>query len=440
MVSLSLLLLSLGWIASSAAVFEPKVRLGRCTLVGDDIKGLKQEFFGGIPYAEPPVGKLRLKPPVLKTRLEAQSFDARFFGPACLQDGLPLDSVSENCLTINIFRPAGLAPEAGLPVLFWVYGGGFDSGASSIYNGSGIVAQSVARGTPVIYVNFNYRLGPLGFPQGQEGKNIDLVSRGKFQSIPSANDKKALNLAMKDQLTALQWVQENIGLFGGDKNKVTVFGQSAGAIMTSILLLNSPIAQYARAAILQSGSPSTALTFNAARRETEWQKFVTAVPSCTITAKSGRTFDCLQKANSSDILKGVLSARSNAGELFPYDPTLDGPDGLFPELPSQFYARGKFARIPTIAGTTLDEGTIFTPRTIGTESQIRDYIIANYSPPAVTVQTLAKTADELLRLYPNDPAQGSPFNTGSETFGLSPVYKQTAALREASPLSSFSLF
>jgi acetylcholinesterase len=105
------------------------------------------------------------------------------------------------------------------------------------------------KGTPVIYVNFNYRLGPLGFPQGQE-----------------ADNRGSLNLALKDQLTALEWVQLNIGTFGGDKTKVivalldleqfnsppvqvTVFGESAGSIMTSILFLNSPIQSLARAAV-----------------------------------------------------------------------------------------------------------------------------------------------------------------------------------------------
>jgi len=292
------------------------------------------------------------------------------------------------------------------------YGGGFIQGVSSMYNGSAIVAQSVARGTPLIYVNYNYRLGPLGFPQGQE-----------------ADDKKALNLALRDQLAALEWVQENIGIFGGDKEKVTVFGESAGAIMTSILLLNSPLPKLARAAIFESGSPGSALAFKAARREIDWQNFVGGVSSCASHATSGNTFDCIRAANTSEIFQGLVTSLAEGQEEFPFDPTFDGPDGLFPDLPSVLYAKGHFAHLPFMAGTNLDEGTLFTPATLNTEDEIRESIIANFSPPIVSVQTLTNTADKLLQLYPNIPALGSPFNTGNETFGLSPVFKQAAALQ-----------
>jgi acetylcholinesterase len=208
--------------ALSCVHAAPQIKLGKTTLTGLDITGLGLEFFGGIvclllcftnvaqvyvgiPFAEPPLGKLRLKPTVLKTRLDVETFDASSFGKGCLQPATDITEFSEDCLTINVYRPKGVLANANLPVLFWTYGGGFQDGASLIYNGSAIVAQSVARGTPLIYVNYNYRLGPLGFPQGQE-----------------ADDRKALNLALRDQIAALQWVQANIGIFGGDKKKVSV--------------------------------------------------------------------------------------------------------------------------------------------------------------------------------------------------------------------------
>ncbi|RDB17235.1 Lipase 1 [Hypsizygus marmoreus] len=398
-------------VAPSSSENGPRIMLGKTTLIGRDVTGVKQDFFGGIPFAEPPLGKLRLKPPVLKTHLSVSTLNATDFGPACFQAAIPPNRLSEDCLTINVFRPSGIAPNASLPVLFWTYGGGFNQGESSLYNGSTIVAQSIARGTPLIYVNFNYRLGPLGFPQGQE-----------------ADDRGALNLALKDQLTALEWVQHNIGAFGGDKNKVTVFGVSAGAIMTAILYLNSPLERLARGAILQSGSAGTSLTFNAARREIDWQNFVSGVPHCASRAKSGNTFDCLRAANSSDILQGLFKSLDKAPEQFGFDPTLDGPSGLFPDIPSKLFARGQFARIPFIAGTVLDEGTVFTPRTINSSSKFRDAIIANFSPPLTTPSDLRRSVDRLFKLYPDVPALGSPFNTGNETFGLSSVYKQAAAI------------
>ncbi|KAF5342929.1 hypothetical protein D9758_014975 [Tetrapyrgos nigripes] len=157
----------------------PKIQLGNTTF---DWEG----------YAASPCGFL------WRRTLIAEVFDASNFGLACLQQDVPAQAMSEDCLTINIFRPSDVPTDVKLPD----YGGGFDAGTASTFNGSGIVAQSLVRGTPLVYVNFNYRLGPLGLPQGKE-----------------ADNRKALNLAIKDQHVALQWVQENIGVFGGDKTK-----------------------------------------------------------------------------------------------------------------------------------------------------------------------------------------------------------------------------
>jgi acetylcholinesterase len=130
------------------------------------------------------------------------------------------------------------------------------NGASLIYNASAIVGQSIVRvcshvdlttwphmanlsaiciqGTPLVYVNYNYRLGPLGFPQGQEGElpllSLELSNCTELRSITfKADDRKALNLALKDELAALEWVQQNIGYFGGDKTKVSLKDSIIGA-------------------------------------------------------------------------------------------------------------------------------------------------------------------------------------------------------------------
>ncbi|KAJ7292498.1 extracellular triacylglycerol lipase precursor [Mycena rebaudengoi] len=388
----------------------PTIQLGETTLVGRDVTLLRQDFFGGIPFAEPPLGSLRLRPPVLKSSLDPGIFNATSFGLACLQMGVPANLMSEDCLTINVFRPSGTPANAKLPVLFWTYGGGFQSGTASIYNGSGIVAQSVARGTPLIYVNFNYRLGPLGFPQGQE-----------------ADDRSSLNLALKDELIALEWVQLHIETFGGDKTKVTVFGQSAGSVMTAALFLNSPISRLARAAIFESGFAATAPLFPAARREATWQQFVSGVPSCVSTAKSGSTFDCLRAANTTDIFQGLATAAANPLEPFPWDPVLDGAGGLIPELPSVLFKKGKFARLPFIAGTNLDEGTAFIPQDTNSTAQIHDGCLSLFTP-SVSPSLLELSIQAVLKLYPDVPALGSPFNTGNETFGLSSQFKRSAAI------------
>ncbi|KAG7445246.1 esterase 1 [Guyanagaster necrorhizus] len=378
----------------------PQVQLHRTTLVGTDITELGLDFFGGIPYAEPPLGSLRLQPPVLKLNLDGGFFNATSFGLSCLQLGSSVP-ISEDCLTINIFRLLTVFARR-------TFGGGFESGSAAAFNASAIVAQSVIRGTPIIYVNFNYRLGPLGFPQGAEA-----ASRG------------ILNLAIKDQLAALEWVQKNIGAFGGDKDKVTVFGESAGSIMTSILFLHPSISKLARAAIFESGSASTSLTFNAERRQNAWNNFVEGVPSCDSFVGTPFTVDCLQSVNSSDVFEGLLLTETEATEEFPFDPTLDGVSGVFPNLPSQLLPQGQFARLPFIAGTNLDEGTLFCPPELNyTNDLLSEMLNANFSPPTVPQNIL----NELLALYPDDPSAGSPYNTGNETFGLAPLYKKCAAL------------
>ncbi|KAK7019641.1 hypothetical protein VNI00_018026 [Paramarasmius palmivorus] len=400
-----------------SALAAPEVKLGNTTVVGRDLTVLgafNQDFFGGIPYAEPPLGNLRLKPTVLKTSPGGDTFNASQFGLSCLQPNQPSNLISEDCLTINIVRPAGISADAKLPVLFWTYGGGFQAGSANIYNASAIVALSVARGTPVVYVNFNYRLGPLGFPQGAEA-----ARRG------------ALNLALHDQLTALEWVQRNIGTFGGDKTKVTVFGESAGAIMTAVQFLNPSFSKWARAAIFESGSAATPHLLPAQDRENSWTDFVGAVPGCASLAGSNNTFDCLKTANTSSILQGLVTSIAEADELFAWDPTVDGYGGFIPDLPSRLFKKGIFAKLPFIAGTNLDEGTLFTPASPSFDystDNLRNFIIANLSPPYVSEAQLDSAADRIIQLYPDIPALGSPFNTGNETFGLPAGFKRFAAI------------
>ncbi|KAK0484463.1 triacylglycerol lipase 3 [Armillaria novae-zelandiae] len=393
------------------AASAPEVQLGKTKLIGRDVTGLQQEFFGGIPFAEPPVGALRLQRPVLKTDIDADEFDAQNFGLPCLQRGLDTDEMSEDCLTINVFRPKEVSSENPLPVMFWTYGGGFSGGASASYNGSNIVAQSVTRGTPIIYVNYNYRLGPLGFPQGQE-----------------AYDRGQLNLGVRDVLTALEWVQQNIDLFGGDKTKVTIFGESAGAMLTNLVLLNASISNFAWAAISESGSASSPVIYNASARESTWEYFVSGTPGCESVAGTQDTFDCLQAANTSAIYQGFVEAYELAIEGIAFYPALDGPLGaILPDLPTRLWAKGQFATIPFISGTNLDEGTLGLSTTTNfTDENIKDFIQTTYSafPPYLSDTIL----DRLLELYPDDPSLGSPYGTGNETFGLPAGWKRVASM------------
>ena len=108
--------------------------------------------------------------------------------------------------------------------------------------------------------------------------------------------------------------------------------------------------------IFESGSAATALEFNASHREVDWQNFVAGVPSCAALARSGNTFGCLQKASSAELLAGTVHGIDAVTELFGYDPTIDGPGGVFPDIASRLISAGGFAKLPFIAGTNLDEG------------------------------------------------------------------------------------
>uniref|UniRef100_A0A0W0EWF5 Carboxylesterase type B domain-containing protein n=1 Tax=Moniliophthora roreri TaxID=221103 RepID=A0A0W0EWF5_MONRR len=205
-----------------AETLATHVQLGYTTLIGNNTLPVL-EFFGGIPYAEPPLGNLRFQPPILKPVLDVPTFNATNFGLSCLQPPIniaiitPNITSSEDCLTVNIYRPVdSIRGNRLLPVMVFIHGGGFLSEFSkSFYHAQNahslqrevqarwmvipsfseallvyvfreiILQQSTIshlQGTPVIYASLNYRLGPLGFPQGAEAKK-----------------KGALNLGLKDQ-------------------------------------------------------------------------------------------------------------------------------------------------------------------------------------------------------------------------------------------------
>ncbi|TFK25305.1 triacylglycerol lipase 3 [Coprinopsis marcescibilis] len=402
-----------------AARAAPEVRLGGTTIIGRDITESNVDFFGGIPFAEPPVGKSRFKSPVLKTNLKGQTFNATEYGFSCIQPLIPGLSdgleISEDCLTVNIHRPAGTRRGEKLPVLFWTYGGGFVIGASNNFNGSEIVAHSVRRGTPVVYVNFNYRLGPFGFPTGKE-----------------AQDRRELNLGLEDVIAALKWVNANIDAFGGDKDKVTIFGASAGAMAIGMLYLHPEFERLVRGAIFESGSPNSSPSFSAAVRESGWQSFVSAVPSCSNISTSGNALPCLQSVSEAEISDAYMTTFAEGLDptvLF-WIPMIDGRGGFLPDTPSKLYQQGKFAKVPFIAGTNLDEGTFLANagRQPGmTEDILKIKLIETVSPPRDEAQ-LNSTISRLLELYPDVPTLGSPYGTGDELFDLPSSYKRLSSI------------
>ncbi|KAJ7151210.1 extracellular triacylglycerol lipase precursor [Mycena filopes] len=385
------------------------VQLGYTKIIGTSFGNV--EFYGGIPYAKPPLGSLRFKSPSPLGELNSTAFNATQFGPGCLQPptGTQVPKTSEDCLSVNIFRPAGLEAATTVPVMAWIHGGGFIFGSAASYNATSLVSQSVSRGTPVVFVSLNYRLGPLGFAQGRD-----------------ASDENALNLGLKDQLAALQWIQDNISAFGGDKSKVTLFGESAGSAAISTLFLNSNVEKFARAAIFESGASALLPVTGPLTKQLDWDNFVHAVPECA--NYTGSSIECLRGADAIALQQAITTSWAESTEGYPFAPVIEGPDGLIPALPSVLLAEGKFARLPFIAGSNLDEGTYFANPLVNSTAQIKTFLVANYSTSAEPSEALESAVDRLLELYPDILALGSPYNTGNETFGFSSQFKRLASI------------
>ncbi|KAF9264361.1 alpha/beta-hydrolase, partial [Marasmius fiardii PR-910] len=384
---------------------SPQVHL-ESTIVTGKLSG-NVEFFGGIPYAEPPLGDLRLRPAVVKNKISTAEFDASDFGKACLQPDIPRDTVSEDCLTLNIFRPADTSVDSALPILLWIHGGGFVSGTGSRpgYNGSALVERSTLRGSPLMVITINYRLGPLGFPQGKE-----------FDS-----HKELLNLGLKDQLVALEWVKRNIEVFGGDPSKVTVFGESAGGRSIELHILNGNLQGLVRGAIMESSGSLP--THPPAVRDSPWMKYIEAIPSYNPTFPS---IERIRNATTDELYNAFATAGITASS-FDWIPVIDGPGGMIPNYPSQLTIPHG-AEIPVIYGNVLDEGTMATPQTVTTAEETLTGLFSVFTPSPHGDKTLNDTLSNLLKLYPDDPNFGSPFNTGDETFGLDKEYKRYAAM------------
>lgn len=198
-------------------------------------------IFKGIPYAAAPIGDFRWRPTQPAQKWEGE-LDATEFGKNCAQAGWPRDSLSiannssEDCLFLNFWVPAETKPNANLPVMVWIHGGGFvfGSGANPSTSGESFAKQGV------ILATFNYRLGRLGF--------------FGFPALSDENPEEMKgNYAYMDQIAALQWIQDNIEAFGGNPNNVTIFGESAGGVSVHTLLTTPSAHGLFQKAIIQSG-------------------------------------------------------------------------------------------------------------------------------------------------------------------------------------------
>lgn len=398
------------------------------TVVGRS--ALSVDTFNAIPFADPPIGPLRLKPP-RRYSGNLGTLDATGIAPACPQMFLSETSLGvlgqiandiiqlpflkviggqEDCLTINVQRPAGTKAGDKLPVLFWIFGGGFELGATNEYDATSLLATAVGQKQPFVFVAVNYRVSGFGFMPGKE-----ILQDG------------SANLGLLDQRMGLEWVADNIAAFGGDPSKVTIWGESAGSISVfNQMLLYDGNATYKgkdlfRGAIMNSGTAVPADPVDCPKGQEVYDTVVKAA-GCS---GAQDTLECLRQVDYKTFLDavntvpGIISYNSLALSYLPR------PDGkTLTDSPDKLGQQGKFHAVPLIVGDQEDEGSIFAIllNKVNTNEQFVDYLSDLYFSHASKEQLT-----ELVNLYNPGIIQGSPFRTGILN-ELYPGFKRNAAI------------
>ncbi|CEH15033.1 Acetylcholinesterase/Butyrylcholinesterase [Ceraceosorus bombacis] len=383
------------------------------TFVGTFNKTTGQDQFYGIPYATPPLGQLRFQ----QTRpLEAYKGDekraAKQFGNLCIQTNNETFrgrvNFSEDCLYLNVQRPAVRTVGKKLPVLVFIHGGSWKDGGSSAvnYDPANLIQHSLKLGEPIIHVAMNFRLGVFG----------NLLGPGM-----SAADKAgsaALNAAYYDQREALRWIQNNIEYFGGDRDRVTIWGQSSGAngVAAQLLADEGDVGKDCKGcfhnAFLESGSQATAPRLSPTSTEaTQAYGALLKMLGCAMAnVNSADSVDCLRKVDAASLEQAAI-ALSGGGALFV--PVLDRK--FVSELPSSQLAHGKFAKVPIISGDVLDEGTLFASLNLKGNTNTTTFLAGIANLHKVQDEAVLK---QIAELYPDEPKVGSPFRP--ELVGASP--------------------
>ncbi|KAJ7034347.1 sterol esterase [Mycena alexandri] len=328
--------------------------------------------------------------------------NATDFGPACPQQaltpvpGLPFaiaiyPSISEECLTVDVFTPSGTHNLSKLPV-FVVRG--FEVGNSRDNDVSSVVGRSIETGEPIIAIALNYRLSAFGFLPGKE--------------VGAAG---VSNLGLRDQIFALEWVQKYVSIFGGDPKHVVIGGFSAGSISAATLLLSNKQNSNAlfRGVFLESGAQITAPTLQ------DGQPVYDGLVAANNCSSASDTLDCLRRVPFDSFMATV----NNTEDFFSYQslsllwrPYIDGD--VVERAPLTSVSRGLYAK-----------GTVFSLSTLNitTNADFLNYVHSMYLPKSSQEQM-----SQIELVYPDDPAQGSPFDTGTAN-QLSPEYKRLAAFQ-----------
>ncbi|PYI00741.1 alpha/beta-hydrolase [Aspergillus sclerotiicarbonarius CBS 121057] len=394
--------------SQAASLDHPTAKTLNGTYYGVHQPEWHQDYFMGIPYAQPPVGDNRFRPSQSLNTSWSGERNATELGYMCYGYG-PTQMVlgeyaSEDCLTLNVYRASNVSASKGLlPVAVYIHGGLFKhgSGRDPRYNMTSLLQVAVQNDQAFIGVTLNYRLSYWGFLYGNEVAN-----------------EGAANLGLRDQRLALHWIKENIKAFGGDPDKITIWGQEAGAYSVGLQLLayGGRDDGLFRAAIAQSGSPM--LMWPSVTAD-EWQPLYDKFVNATNCTGSSDTLACLRSVDAST-LSDVFS--SDITTLNRPNPVVDGD--FIQDLGSKELNAGNFVKVPLLLGTTQDEGTWSYYGVEGINTTAEFLSMAAYDGLSTSA------AETIADLYPDNPAVGIPSTLdgrpGNET-GLGYQWKRSSA-------------
>uniref|UniRef100_A0A093XI19 Carboxylic ester hydrolase n=1 Tax=Talaromyces marneffei PM1 TaxID=1077442 RepID=A0A093XI19_TALMA len=307
-------------------------------------------------YAAPPLGNLRFRAPQNPLK-EKQTQDATSHGSVCLsvpQKYSVLQTTSEDCLFIDVQAPASANSSSKLPVMIWFQGGAYILNLNADYNATGLIQASSDN---FIVVTFNYRVGLFGFLASQDVKNDG-----------------DLNAGLSDQRKAIIWVHNHISAFGGDPERVTLFGTSAGAggVLLHTLAYGGENTSKPLFSAAISADPFVPEIFPYQRLEFQYQEILNAT-NCS-------SLECLRHLPTDSLLAANINRpfpRQTTSPLFYFSPCVDGI--FFPDLPSKLLADGRFQRVPLLQGTVTDEGSIFAATANNTDvDQFDEFLSAQF--------------------------------------------------------------
>ncbi|GAB1256045.1 carboxylesterase/lipase family protein [Aurantivibrio plasticivorans] len=304
----------------------------------------------------------------------------QFFGALATEKKIAGPTVDEDCLVLNIWTPCQKS-DTPLPVMVWIHGGAFMTGSGNTYDGSKFASEK-----NIIVVSINYRLGILGFANFADAFGLD---------VPS-------NLGVRDQIAALEWVRDNIAAFGGDPQRVTIAGESAGSLAISMLLINETQWPLFHGAIMQSGALSLFHAKERSQRIAEHYK--------KVLGEAASSLEALRALDISTLLHAQIKAASFEEQTVPAAPWYDGD--VFPTSLEE--ARAKTTHnVPLLVGYNQEEIRLF--EVIKGKPILP--MAREDSELLVREQLSAEAANQLLSAYPNDKA-GNRLLATHITFGM----------------------